>query len=63
MAAANRNPGRQISIVDEMMFRKPDKIETEPVEPGDLFHDGSIEVGGFHSGLGRVAEIVNRTQA
>ncbi len=60
---SDRNPGREISVLDEMMFREPDQIESEPVEPRHLVHDRGIQVLMAHAGGRRVAKIVSDAQA
>jgi hypothetical protein len=59
----DRDPRREIAVIDEVMLREPDEIEPKPVQPCHLVKDGGIEVLVAHAGFGWIAEVVSDAQA
>src|SRR6516164_116236 len=61
--ACDRYPGRQVSVLHEMMLGEPDEVEPEPVQPLHLVEDRAVEgrMGGAR--IQRVPKIVHDADA
>src|SRR5260370_32719995 len=59
----DRDPRRQVAVLDEMVLGEPHEVEPEPVEPRHLVQDRGVQALMAQARFGWVAEIIGDAQA